>query len=890
MALILGTIANDTLLSGIEQDSLIGGLGDDSLIGSIGNDIFFGDEDNDTLIGGSGNDTLRGGQGNDSIIAGSGRNILLGETGNDTLISGIGNNILFGGDGDDSLIGNIGNDIWFAEAGNDILSGGSGNNILSGGSGDDSVFGSDGNDTLFGNEGNNTLTGGAGADVFAIGFAVGTGVDRITDFELGVDRIGVPVGFNIDNFIVRENLRANGRSFISLELEQGSAPTIRIAELDYEGVPPTLSDPADFLVTAESISSVLEFSEATFTVSEDRLATALVNLNRSGDSSGAVSATINLSSGTASFPTDYNTAQISVSFAAGETSKIVAIPIFDDTILENTETINLSLVNPTGGATLGGQNTAVLAILDNDVSLQFSAANFSVNENGTPTAAITVTRSGVTTTAVSAEIALSDGSATAGADYDSTPVEVAFAPGEVSKTVSVPIVDDAIAENPEAINLALVNPTNGATIGAQNIATLTIADNDVALQFAAPTFSVTEGMPTATITVNRTGVLDGALSGTVTLTNGTAIAVADYNNTPIPVTFAPGETTKTLSIPIADDPFVETAETVNLTLGNLSAGVTVGTPDVAVLTIEDNDVAPTPTPAPEPTPTPEPEPTPAPEPTPIPGTLEFSNASFLVNENGTPLAAVTVNRTGGTSGAVSATIALSDGSAIAGQDYNNAPITVSFASGETTQTVNIPIIDDALVEVSETLNLALTNPTGGAAIGDRNTATLTIARSDMSALLDFETVGNLDAVGGAYSDRGISFSDNALGIIDTDALDALGRNDEFGGNFGTPPSGITALTYGEDSSIIMDVSGGFDSQLSLFYASPFRDHAVRIYDAPGATGNLLASVPLGRTPAGELPDAYSQFAEIAIPFSGIARSVSFGDVANKLVIDNIELG
>lgn len=874
MALILGTLANDTLFSSLNDDTIIGGLGDDSLIGSLGNDIFLGEDGNDTLIGGIGNDTLRGGLGNDSILGGVGRDILFGDAGNDTLISG-GSNILFGGDGDDSLVGNIVNDILFGEAGNDTLNGESGNDILIGGSGDDIIFGGDGSDILFGNAGNNSLTGGEGADVFAIAFAIGTGVDRITDFQLGVDKIGVPVELNINNFILQPGLRSD-RRFVSIELRQNGAPNIKIAEVDYDQIPLTLSNPEDFLVTLNPVTSVLEFAEATFITNENETASIVVILNRSGDSSEAVSATINLSPGTASFQDDYSVTQIPVNFAPGETSKRVEIPIVDDTLIENTETINLSLVNPTGGATIARQNTATLIILDNDISLEFSAANFTVNENGTPIAPVTVIRRGETTKAVSVTILLSDGTATAGADYNNNPIQVDFAPGEVSKTVNIPIVDDALAENPETINLALINPTNGATVGAQNTSTLTILDNDVALRFGAPTFSVTEGAPAVTITVIRVGALDTTIRGTVTLTDGTATAGEDYDNTPIPITLAPGETTKTFDIPIIDDQIVETAETINLTLGNLSAGVKLNNPSVAVITIEDNDTTPTPAPTPAPAP--------------IPATLEFSNSSFIVNEDGTALAAVTVNRTGDISGVVSATILLSDGSALAGEDYDNAPITVNFAAGETTKIINVPIIDDSLVEVSEILNLTLTNPTSGAVIGARNTATLTIARSDMSTLLDFETTGNLNTVRNTYSERGISFSSNALGIIDTDALDALGRNDEFGGNFNTLPSGITALTYREGSSIIMDVSGGFDSQLSFFYASPFREHTVKIYDAPGATGNILASIPLGKTPAGEFPNAYSQFVEISIPFSGIARSVSFGDFANKLVIDNIELG
>jgi Ca2+-binding RTX toxin-like protein len=78
--------------------------------------------------------------------------------------------------------------------GNDLIDGGDGNDTLSGGRGDDTILGGQGNDTLFGNAGNDRLTGGVGGDLF--GFSSTTpfasanlGMDEITDFAIGVDKI-----------------------------------------------------------------------------------------------------------------------------------------------------------------------------------------------------------------------------------------------------------------------------------------------------------------------------------------------------------------------------------------------------------------------------------------------------------------------------------------------------------------------------------------------------------------------------------------------------------------------------------------------------------------------------------------------------------------------------
>jgi glucose/arabinose dehydrogenase len=110
-------------------------------------------------------------------------------------------------------------------------------------------------------------------------------------------------------------------------------------------------------------------------------------------------------------------------------------------------------------------------------SFQFSAANYSANESG-PSATITITRSGDTSSPASVGYSTSNGTAVEKSDYTTGTGTVSFAAGDTSQTFSILITDDAYVEGAETVNLALNNPTGGPVLGTVSTATLTITDND----------------------------------------------------------------------------------------------------------------------------------------------------------------------------------------------------------------------------------------------------------------------------------------------------------------------------------------------------------------------------------------------------------------------------
>jgi len=96
--------------------------------------------------------------------------------------------------------------------------------------------------------------------------------------------------------------------------------------------------------------------------------TATITIMCTGGGSGAVGLTFSTSNGTTSGGTVYATVSQVVSFGNGEFSKTVSVPIINDIITENLETVNLTLSNPTGGSILGSRSTAMLSIIDNDAT------------------------------------------------------------------------------------------------------------------------------------------------------------------------------------------------------------------------------------------------------------------------------------------------------------------------------------------------------------------------------------------------------------------------------------------------------------------------------------------------------------------------------------------
>ena len=294
--------------------------------------------------------------------------------------------------------------------------------------------------------------------------------------------------------------------------------------------------------------------------------------------------------------------------------------------------------------------------------------------------------------------------------------------------------DTIVRDNVTGEYLAILKGINSSSITAANFTTslapVTSTSTPSILEFSTSSYSANEG-PSGTseivATVQRTGSSEGAVSVQVELdTPSTATVREDYiNNLPVTINFASGESSKTLSIPIVGDTIVEPDEQIKVKLVNPVGRVTLGSQQTATFTIVNDDIS-------------------------IPSLLAFSASSYSANEgnSGSPNQVVaTVQRIGSREGAVSVQVQVDTSStATVTEDYiNNLPVTINFASGESSKTVSIPIVGDTVVEPDEQINLKLVNPVGRGILGRQPTASFTIINDDILQTVSIAAIGEAAA-------------------------------------------------------------------------------------------------------------------------------------------------
>ena len=205
------------------------------------------------------------------------------------------------------------------------------------------------------------------------------------------------------------------------------------------------------------------------------------------------------------------------------------------------------------------------------------------------------------------------------------------------------------------------------------------------------------------------------------------------------------------------------------------------------------------------------------------GVLQFSAATYTTPERDSP-PTVTITRTGGSSGRVSATFATIGGTAVADNDFEPVNVTVFFDDGDAEpRVVEIPIVEDSIAEGNETVELELSQPGGCVQLGPQSTAILTIVDDDaaagpsgLDASFDSDGKATLERFGGDRSGMAVQSDGKVIMVGGTSANFIMARFNADGsldGDFGddgkvtTPIPGADALGVKEALAVAIQRDG-----------------------------------------------------------------------------------
>lgn len=430
-------------------------------------------------------------------------------------------------------------------------------------------------------------------------------------------------------------------------------------------------------------------------VVDERGKTASFQVWLSQPATSAVSVSYATANGTALAGSDYTAANGLLSFAPGERVKTVTVAITDDSLSETDETFKLLLSNASNGSLLQATGTARIGANDGaTVGSPYVVAEPIAADESQALTGFVVRLSAPSTNEVRVDFDTLNGSAnysSSSPDFQRHTGTLVFAPGETTAFIPVILTPDTSAEKPEVFWLELDNPVN-ATV-QQRFTPAQLIDNDssagkpIAQAWAQPFFDERSG------TVNFFIWLDKP-SGAVVNLNWVLINSLDPGNdlrlANGTVSFAPGETVKTVSTELLDDATAESIEDFQLVL-TTGANTEVQISDFdARFRIAANDG-------------------------PVTGT-PYIRALPCISDESQALTGFTVLLSGPSTNEVRVTFdtlnATADYSSSRPEFQRHAG-TLVFAPGETAKFVPVVIVDDSTVEGPQSFWFELSSPVNG---------------------------------------------------------------------------------------------------------------------------------------------------------------------------------
>ena len=420
---------------------------------------------------------------------------------------------------------------------------------------------------------------------------------------------------------------------------------------------------------------------------------------------GGLTVTPSFTDGTATEGTDYdeNTTALTFTGTADET-KTFTVSTTEDAVLEGAETFTIGLTASNAGVTATDTGTGTI---NNDDSAAVTIADASADEGDDITFTVTLDKAvqgGLTVTPNYTNVTTED------ADYTKNTTALTFTgTADETKTFTVSTKEDTDVEANETFTVGLTSSKSVVT--ATDTGTGTINDDETKPYVIVNNASVQEGdsgTTTLTFTARLTDENGNTKSSTETVTatyqvysesGNTATAGTDYTETNGTLTFAPGETSKTVDVSVAGDTEVEGDETLtwkwtnwtNSLLASYTYTGTINNDDSATVTIDDASA----------------------------------------NEGDSMTFTVTLDNV--VQGGLKVTPSYTNGTA-ASTDYteNKAALTFTGTANET-KTFTVSTTEDGVLEANETFTVGLS--TSNSSVTSTDTGTGTVNDDDLSGVI-----------------------------------------------------------------------------------------------------------------------------------------------------------
>ena len=293
--------------------------------------------------------------------------------------------------------------------------------------------------------------------------------------------------------------------------------------------------------------------------------------------------------------------------------------------------------------------------------------------------------------------ATTDGTAAQPGDYAETSGTLTFTPGQTTKTVTVPVADDALDEPAETFSLDLDSPT-GATIAGDGSALATVADDDLPPGISVGDATVTEGATgsvPAEFTISLTGPSAKPVSVAYSTSDVSAAQPGDYSPTSGTLTFSPGQTTKKITVAVNGDSLDEDDEAFHVDLSNAVNTTLIGGHGTGTIVDDDPSVS-----------------------------AAIDDVTVTEGNLGQTAATFTVSLSGASGRAITVVYTTADGTARAPGDYGSGTGTLVIPAGQTSGKVTVAVNGDTTDEGDETFTLTLSGPSGVTLADASGTATI----------------------------------------------------------------------------------------------------------------------------------------------------------------------